>query len=193
MATGVGARKAIHAGLSIVAAAVVVAAPAVTAATILAGATLVALSVEVARRVSSVAARAFDRRLGGMLKERERTRLTGATTLALGCTVAALMLPGTPALAGILFAGLADPAAALVGARYGRLRYPGGKSVAGSVTFLGTGFGLGLGLGLDPAAALLAAGMAAAAEAPSPPVDDNLYLPLAGAAAVVAAGWVTGM
>lgn len=193
MAAGIGARKAIHVGLSITAAAAVVATPSVTAATILAAATLVALAVEVARRVSTAAARGFDRWLGGLLKDRERTRLTGATTLALGFTAAALLLPGTPALAGILFAGVADPAAALVGRRYGRLRYPGGKSAAGSVAFLGVGFGLGLGLGLDPAAALVAAALTAGVEAPSPPVDDNLYLPLAGAAAVLAAGWITGV
>lgn len=184
------ARKGIHAALSLGAAGVVWRLNPMAAAVVLAAATLVALTVEVARRSSAGAARTFAR-LTPMLKDREGRRLTGATTLAVGFTVAALLLPGTPALAGILFAGLGDPAAALAGRRWGRVRYPGGKSVVGSAVFLAVATAAGLLLGLSPVVAVGAAAALTAVEAISLGVDDNLYLPLVGAAAVAAAGWLT--
>lgn len=185
------ARKALHAALSLAAAGVVSVLAPMPAAIVLAAASLVALSVELARRVSAGAARAFDR-LSGMLKEGERGRLTGATLLSLGFTTAAVLLPGRPALAGILFAGLGDPAAALAGRRWGRLRYPGGKSVAGSGTFLLVVFATGLALGLPPRVVLTAGLLLTAVEAFSLPIDDNVYLPVLGAGAVAVAHWLTG-
>lgn len=184
-------RKAIHIALSLGAAAVVGALEPTLAAVVLASATLVALVVELGRRASPGFADGFRRRLGGMLKEREKTRMTGATTLAVGFTIAAVLFPGQ-APGAILVAGLGDPAAAVVGARLGRVRYPGGKSVAGSVAFLAVAAGIALALGLGPGAALLVAGMLTIAEAVSLPIDDNLYLPLAAAAAIALAGGMAG-
>ena len=189
----VGGRKAIHAALSLLAAGVVYVLDPLPAAIVLAAATLAALKVELARRLSGSAGRAFHRYLGGMLKEGEGAGLTGATTLSVGFTVTAVLLPGTPTLAGILMAGLADPAAAVAGRRYGRLRYPGGKSVTGSAAFLLVAFATAVGLGLGPGTAALAAALVTAVEAFAVRVDDNLYLPLAGAIAVRVAGWLTGM
>lgn len=185
-------RKAVHVVLSLVAAGVVYALDPIPAAIVLAAATLVALTVELARRWSGAAGRAFDRILGGMLKEGERAGVTGATTLSVGFTATAVLLPGGAALAGILFAGLADPAAGVAGRRWGRLRYPGGKSVAGSAACLVVAFGIGLGLGLGPGRAALAAALVTAVEAFALRVDDNVYLSLAGAAAVRVAGWLIG-
>ena len=181
------ARNAVHAALSLGAAAVIAALPAEPAAVILAAATFVALTVELARRVSFAAARWFAR-LAPMLKEGEGRRLTGATTLSIGFTAAAVAVPGTPALAGILIAGLGDPLAAVVGRRWGRLRYPGGKSVIGSGAFLVVAVATGLAAGLAPAGALVAALALTAVEALSLPVDDNVYLPILGAVAVALAG-----
>ncbi len=161
-----------------------------TAAAVMAAATLVALTVELARRVSGGAARTFAR-LMPMLKEREGGRLTGATTLSIGFTLAALLFPGTPALAGILFAGLGDPAAALSGRRWARLRYRGGKSVVGSTAFFVAAVAVGLVLGLPVPMALGVAAVVTVVEAATLAVDDNLYLPLLGAAAVAAVGWLT--
>ena len=177
-------RKAVHVGLSIVAAAVVAVLEPIAAATVLAAATTVALTVELARRLSPAVARTFGR-LSGLLKPRETTGLTGATLLSAGFTVTAVLFPGAPAVAGILFAGLADPAAAVVGRTYGTLRYAGGKSVAGSGTFLVVVLVLGLGLGLGPGAAILASTVLTAVEALTLPIDDNLYLPAAGAGLMV--------
>ena len=187
MSRGAVARNAVHAGLSVAAAAVVAALPPEPAAVVLAAATFVALTVELTRRVSPAVARSFGR-LAPMLKDGEGRRLTGATTLSIGFTATAVVFSGTPALAGILFAGLGDPLAAVVGRPWGRLRYPGGKSVIGSATFLAVTVAVGLALGLPPGAALVAALALTAVEALSLPVDDNVYLPVLGAAVVTLVG-----
>lgn len=188
-------RKGLHAGVSLVAAAAVWRLPPADAAILLAAATTVALSVEVARRASGPFGRRFQRGLGPLLRDREAGHLTGATTLAIGYTAAAVLFPGTPALAGILVAGVADAVAAIVGKRFGRHRYPGGKSVEGSVAFFAVVTAMALLLLPDvrPGAVLALALAVTALEALTLRVDDNLYLPLATAAAVRALPLLTGV
>lgn len=187
-------RKSLHLLLSLIAAAVVWWLPAIPAATILAGATFAALTVELARRTSGPFARGFQRVLGPLLRDRETRGLTGATTLAIGFTVAVVLLPGVPAVAGILVAGVADALAAFIGKRLGRIRYPGGKSLEGSAAFFIAVLAIALALpGLSPATAAALALAVTLLEAPTLPVDDNLYLPLATALAVQVAGLLTGV
>ncbi len=176
-------RKGIHVLLSLVAAAVVWLLPPLEAAVVFAGATLAALVVEVMRRTSGSVSGLFQHWLGPLLRAREDERLTGATTLALGYTLAALVFPGTAALAGILVAGLADAVSAVVGKTFGRIRYPGGKSVEGSVAFFIAVVAILVPLG-DPGRAALVALILTILEAPSLSVDDNLFMPLATAALV---------
>lgn len=173
-------RKAIHALLSLGAAGVVWLLPPVAAATVLAGATAVALAVELLRRTNARFAHWFHAGLAPLLRSREQHRLTGATTLALGFTLAALVVPGTAAIAGILVAGIADSLAAVVGKSLGRVRYPGGKSLEGSVAFFLMVFVILLPLGSMATGGLVALGLTAL-EAPDLPVDDNLFLPLVAA------------
>lgn len=179
---GEAARKSIHVGASLVAALVVWRLPAIPAATVLASAAAIALVTEVLRRSSRRFADAFQATLGSMLRGRERGGLTGATTLALGYTIAAVALPGRAAMAGILFTGVADALAAVVGRHWGRRRYPGGKSVEGSVAFLVSAALIAWALGAPPGVALAAAVALTLLEALTLPVDDNLYLPVVGAA-----------
>lgn len=188
-------RKAIHVGASLLAAAAVAWLPPLHAAALLAGGTLVALGIEVARLTRSTFAQAFQRALGPLLRDGEATRLTGATTLVLGYTSAAVLFPGAPALIGILVAGIADAIAAVVGKRFGRTRYPGGKSLEGSAAFLAVVLPILLLLvpGLTLPVALILALALTVLEAPTLPLADNLYLPLAAAAAVVLTGTLTGM
>lgn len=176
-------RKGIHILLSLVAAGVVWLLPPLEAAVVLATATLAALTVELARRTSRSFAASFENRLGPLLRPRERHRLTGATTLALGYTLAALLFAGTAALAGILVAGLADAVAAVVGKKYGRIRYPGGKSVEGSVAFFIVTFAVLALLG-DLERAALVALLLTGLEAPTLSISDNLFLPPVTAALV---------
>jgi dolichol kinase len=177
-ARGEAARKLIHVAVSLVAAGVLAVVPYPAGVIVLAAATLVALAVEVGRRLMPSLERRFRTAFGAMLREGEEGRLTGATTLAVGYTAAALLAPGWPAVAGILVMGLADPAAALVGRRAGRHRYPGGKSLEGSLAFLGAAFMVLLAIpGVSAGAAALLAGSLAVVEAPTFRIDDNLYLP----------------
>ena len=178
---GEAARKSVHVLLSLVAAAVVWWLPSTTAAVILAAAAAAALSVEALRLASDRFGGLFLARLAPMLRPREAARLTGATSLAIGYTAAAVLLPGTPALAGILYVGIGDALAAVIGRRWGRHRFPGGKSVEGSLVFLGVTLGITLALGASLPAAAGVALILTVLEAPSLPVDDNLFLPLAGA------------
>lgn len=175
------ARKSLHVVLSLGAAAVVWRLPETAAAIVLAAATALALAVETARHASGRFAEAFRTRLEPMLRPSETRRITGATTLALGYTLAAVALPGRAALAGILFAGIADAVAAVVGRTWGRHRYPGGKSIEGSLAFLAVAGAVGWTLGLAPLQALLVALIMTAIEAFTLRLDDNFYLPLAGA------------
>lgn len=188
------ARKTIHVGASLAAAGVVWRLPSLDAATALAAATFVALTLEVLRRVAPGFGRWFHRRVGGMMRDREAHRLTGATTLAIGYTLAAVAFPGRPALIGILLTGVADAVAAVVGKRFGSVRYPGGKSLEGSLAFFASAVLLvwavpGIGLG----GALAVAGLATLLEAPTLPVDDNLYLPVAVSAAVAVLAAFSGL
>lgn len=185
-------RKSVHVLVSLVAAAVVWTLPEVVAAITIAGATFVALSVETARRSSDAFGRLFEQHLGHLLRPRERGRLTGATMLAIAYTLTVVLFPGLPALAGILVAGVADAAAAVVGKRFGRRRYPGGKSLEGSLVFLAVVVPiLLLATGLPLAAVAAVALVLTATEALSLPVDDNLYLPILAALAVHLAGLPT--
>ncbi len=124
-----------------------------------------------------------------MLRPRETTGLTGATTLALGFLIAGLLFAPRFAGAGILFAGVGDAASALVGRAWGRTRFPGGKSLEGSLAFLLAAFAAGwVAPGIPVLTAALAALVTTLVEALPSAIDDNLTLPLAGAAAAWAAG-----
>lgn len=184
-------RKAIHVAASLCAAAVVWFLAPLPAALILATATLVALKVELLRRVSARFARRFHGWLGSMLRARESRRITGATTLAVGYTLAAVFFPGTPALLGILLTGVADAVAALVGKRFGRHRYPGGKSIEGSLGFFVVALAIVWSVsGTGPGPALALAALVTLLEAPTLPVDDNLYLPVVAAGAARGTSWL---
>lgn len=182
------ARKAIHIVAALVATGIAWRAPERVATTILAGAALLALTIEVARLYIAPARRVFYRVVGFMLRPHERCRITGATTLALGFAGAILLFPPHMAAVGFLYAGVGDAAAALIGRRFGRHRTARGKSLEGSVAFFLVAVLAGWatpGIGLLPATC--AAFATTLLEAGSLPIDDNLYLPAAGAAATWAA------
>jgi dolichol kinase len=122
-----------------------------------------------------------------MLRHHERRRFAGATYMALAYATAVLLFPRPIAVMAMLFNGLGDAAAALVGKRWGRRRTAWGKSWEG--------FGAGLAVNLAVAAAVstlapevpfAAAGAGALAAATLEfldlPVDDNVRVTLGGGA-----------
>lgn len=179
------ARKAIHVVASIAAAVVALALPPAVAPWIFVGTFFVAVAVEEARRRSAGIGRAFQRAFGGLLRPSEVRGTTGATALAAGFAIAALLLPPPFAAVGILVGGIGDAAAALAGQRWGRHRLRSGKSLEGAVACFAACIPAAWavpGIGLAPAVVVAAIG--AALELVPLPFDDNLWLaPATGAIA----------
>lgn len=119
----------------------------------------------------------------------ESRRPTGATWLAVGYAISAWLPPPGPQ-AGLLVGGLADPAASLVGSRWGhggeRGRENGGKTAVGTLGFAAVAVVVLLVLGLRPTAVALVAVAGALVERFSGPIDDNVLVPpVAGLVAVL--------
>lgn len=95
--------------------------------------------------------------------------------LALGYALAWWLFPATAAEAAIVVTAVADPAAAIVGSRYGR---GGAKSPEGSLACAGAAALILAVFGVAPAALALAAVGAAAAERVPWRGVDNLAVPL---------------
>lgn len=133
----------------------------------------------------------------------EEHRVNSATWYATALFAIALLAGPVPCLLAVLALGLGDPAAALVGRRFGRIRLPGGRSLEGSLAFavvafaavLGAlalwhgGYSLSLRLGLAATAAVVGA----LVEIVSGAVDDNFSIPVAVAAASAAVLWAAGV
>lgn len=114
----------------------------------------------------------------------ESARVSGAVWLSLGYA-AAVWLPVPAASAAVLTAALADPAGALVGEWLGRSHL---KSWPGTTAVGATAAAALYLLGLPWAAVLGGAGVAAAAERWSGPLNDNLAIPVAVGVTVWAMG-----
>jgi dolichol kinase len=133
----------------------------------------------------------------------ERYRVNSATWFSTSLFLLALI--GSPLLAAVALAvlGFADPSAAVVGRRWGRVKLLHGRSLEGSLTFLGVGFLVSvailllffpsLGLATSAAIALGAATLGAVAEAVAKRVDDNLMVPMAAAAGAAAVSFLLGL
>jgi dolichol kinase len=164
---------------------------------------LFAWSCETSRRFSDRANEALMRLFGKVAHPHERYRVNSATWYATALLVLSLTVP--PMVAGIAVAilGIADPAAAIVGRRWGTIRLVHGRSLQGTLAFVGAGFALAAGLlltlhgELSVWAALAVAGAAtvpaALAELFSRRVDDNFSIPVAAGAGAMAALHALGL
>lgn len=181
------ARKAIHLATVGVPLAVWVLPRPAALALLLLGAAL-ALATEAARTHVRWARHLFLRRTRRLLRTGERRGLAGATWMALSYLLAFLLLPLPVAVVAMLYNGLGDAAAAIVGKRWGRHRAAWGKSLEGA----GAGALVNLAAGLVvpgvPVGAALAGAVAAAALEYFPlPFDDNVRVTLGGGFALWAA------
>lgn len=175
-------RKLIHLSGSIAATLLVLLAPPRQARGLLLGVAATAVLIELARSLSPGINALFVRTVGSMLRYRERQALTGATTMAIGFVATAFTVPPNLAAAAILMAGTGDAAGALVGRRFGKLRFRSGKSLEGSIACFGAAGGAALLLpGITPTMALAAALVTTTLELVITSFDDNLILPLAAA------------
>jgi len=136
---------------------------------------VIAAAAEAARLASPQAAALVARVAGGAFRPAEVRRPSGAGTLALGYALTWWLFPAAVAEAAIVVTALADPAAAIVGSRYGR---GAAKSLAGSLACAGAAALVLAVFGVGPAALVLAAIGAAVAERSPWRGTDNLAVPL---------------
>jgi dolichol kinase len=124
----------------------------------------------------------FFRAFGPLVTPREAKGPASSTWYALGLLTTVAMFPRAAAISGILVLALADPAASWVGRRWGRHPFLG-ATLEGSGVFLLVSLAVLLMRHSWPVA-LVSAVAATLAERFAWPVDDNLIVPVAGAAAV---------
>lgn len=160
---------------------------------LLLGAVLLALGVEVARRRNRFVRYHFLRRTRTLLRPHERHGGTGATYMAIAYAAAGLLLPRPLAVTAMLYNGLGDAAAALVGKRWGRHRTRWNKSWEGFAAALVVNLAVGCAVpGVSVAGAVLGALAAAGLEFAPLPLDDNLRVVLGGGLAAWAGTLLVG-
>ena len=161
---------------------------------------LVAMALDWARVRHAGARRVLHRLFAGMMRPEEipalgePVKLNGATMMCVAAALCAVALPVGPAAAGLAMLMVGDGAAAVVGRRVGRHKWPGSpKSVEGTVAMALAAFLVGLavvawpGAGVTVAACALGAAVAAGVEALPIPINDNFRVPLLAGAAMWAA------
>lgn len=126
----------------------------------------------------------FLRRTRTLLRTHERHGFAGATAMAVAYALALLLFPTPIAVAGMLYNGLGDASAALVGKRFGRHRTRWGKSWEGFAAALAVNLAIGFAVPGIPLGSALAGAVAGAVLEFLPlPLDDNLRVTLGGGAA----------
>lgn len=155
-----------------------------------------AWTLEIARRRSAAVNAACMRLFGKTAHPHEAHRINSATWYATALTVLALANQVPAAVIALIVLGLGDPAAAIVGKRFGRVKLMHGRTLEGTLAFAlvsaAAAFGFvallhpALGLGRIALASLGAAVAGALAELTSKRLDDNLTIPLAAFAAACA-------
>ena len=130
----------------------------------------------------------------------ERFRINSSTWYGTALALLAQVCSLETGAVAVAVLGLADPAAALVGRRWGRHPLRGGRSLEGTLTFVITGalaagatlgvFHASLGAATIVAMSLSAAVAGALAELLLTRVDDNFSIPIAAASAAGASAWL---
>ncbi len=160
----------------------------------LAGAVAVlAVASEAARLTWAPLNRWFLRRFQGLLKPAEMRRPTAATYLAVASVVTLAVFQRPVAALALFYVAVGDPAAGIVGTRYGHIRLPWppgssrAKSLEGTLAFSAAAVGVALllwSVGVYSVLWPAVAGALAAAlvELLPIPIEDNVSVPLASAA-----------
>ncbi len=194
-------RKAIHLGALVLPIAIL-AVPSSLVVPALTTLAVLAVGLDVARqRVPAIRRLVVDRAVGWMMRPEELPAdgsalvLNGAAWMCVSAALCAWLFPPGIAAAALAMLMVGDGAAAVVGRRFGRTKWPGSpKSVEGSAAYAATAFLTGLGVTLWPDVALTAglctvgAFVGAAIEAVPFPLNDNVRVPLLSGLAMLAAG-----
>lgn len=164
------------------------------------GVALVGWTMELTRRRSASVNRFCMRLFGPTAHPHEAHGVNSATWYATSVVLLSLTQALVPCLVALCVLGVGDPAAAIVGRRFGRFELAHGRTVEGTLAFVlagaGTAFAYLLAMHeeipwpLALTAALGGALAGAVAEVTSRRVDDNLSIPLAACAGAALGGWV---
>jgi dolichol kinase len=139
-----------------------------------------AVAVELGRVRSARTRTVFDARVGLLLRAHERRNLSGATWLTIALLVAAVCFPRDVAIAAMCAVSLGDAAAAVVGRALARARPAQRKSFSGSAAcFTTSAIAAHTIAGFVWREALIVGALAAVAERPRRPLDDNLRITIA--------------
>jgi dolichol kinase len=129
----------------------------------------------------------FARALRPLLKRKETHALTGASYLLGGASMAILLYPTAVMMTTLFFIALGDPAAAVIGKRFGRTRFHNGRSLEGSLAMFAICLFVARWLGgFTWSVSAAGAMIAAVTELYSGNIDDNITVPLLSGAALVA-------
>lgn len=118
----------------------------------------------------------FFRAFAPLASPREAKRIASSTWYALSVFLVLMLFPRSYAMAGILVLAWADPAASVVGQRWGRIPFLAG-TVRGTTAFALIAF-CALLVFVPWKTALAAAVVSAVVEAAPIPLDDNLIVPV---------------
>ncbi len=152
---------------------------------------LITAAVEWGRQRWPALERLLEWFIGSALRQGEESQPTAGLWSMLGAFITLLLFERHIAIPAVLFAQWGDPAAEIVGRRWGRHRFANGKSLEGSLGLFAGSLVVGLlcclALPLSPGIAVLGALVATLAEAIPLPLGDNLTMaPLAGLAMTLA-------
>jgi dolichol kinase len=157
-------------------------------------------SLELLRMRSPRAASALIAFFRPIAHPHERHKVNSSTWFATAMTILAFFFDPMLAAVAVAVLGLADPAAAFVGRRWGRTQLIGSRSLEGSLAFVVAGALASLGVlwiwhghvafGVRVAVAIGAALAGATAELLSRRIDDNFSVPLAAAGGGWLAFWL---
>ncbi len=148
--------------------------------------------IDIIRHVSRIGERLFWDYLGFLTSEKDRRGPTTSLFYAVTLMLVVLLFPTPMAIGAILSLAAGDPAAAIIGGKYGRIRI-GGKTLEGALANAAASFVL-----MRPfvhSSVVAASGAVAGAIIEMfdlPLLDDNVTVPLAAGGAMYLAARLTG-
>jgi dolichol kinase len=150
-------------------------------------------TMETARRRSTAVNERLMALFAPVAHPHERHGINSSTWYVTALLLLAIFAPPHAAEIGVIVLGVADPAAGLVGRRYGRTRLRAGRSLEGTLAFVVVGtvaaaawlvFAHGMALPAAAVVAAIGATTGALVEVGSTRLDDNFTIPVSVTAAV---------
>lgn len=160
---------------------------------LLAGWMFLVAAVETARLKSPAVRNYFQSVFGGIIREKETGRYTGTFYTTLGSLVTLFFFGTRPVIvnAALLYLSLGDAASAVVGKKWGNHPYKvmgQTRSLEGTAAGFLVAWACGWSISLPPAIALGGAVVFSLADAVPIPPDDNLWIPVITASALLLMG-----